>query len=90
MFLTFLSEEESFWLLVIVMNEEPYKLRELFGEDMAGTHEVLYIAEKLLQQFLPKLSQHMEAESIHISMFVTQWLLTVYTSTFPFDLVSRV
>ncbi|KAL7489795.1 hypothetical protein ACHAW6_015512 [Cyclotella cf. meneghiniana] len=90
MFLTFLSEEEAFWLLVVVMNEEPYKLRELFGEDMAGTHEVLYIAEKLMHQFLPKLSQHMEAENIHISMFVTPWLLTVYTSTFPFELVSKV
>jgi len=90
MFLTFLSEEEAFWLLVVVMNEEPYKLRELFGEDMAGTHEVLYIAEKLIQQFLPKLSAHMEKENIHISMFVTQWLLTIYTSTFPFELVSRV
>lgn len=90
MFLTFLSEEEAFWLLVVVMNEEPYKLRELFGEDMAGTHEVLYIAEKLMGQFLPRLSNHMEQESIHVSMFVTQWLLTVYTSTFPFDLVARV
>jgi len=90
MFLTFLSEEESFWLLVVTMNEEPYKLRELFGEDMAGTHEVLYIAEKLMTQFLPKLSRHLEQESIHVSMFVTQWLLTVYTSTFPFDLVARV
>ena len=90
MFLTFLSEEEAFWLLVVVMNEEPYKLRELFGEDMAGTHEVLYIAEKLLAQFLPKLSRHVEAEGIHVSMFVTQWLLTLYTSTFPFDLVARV
>jgi len=90
MFLTFLTEEESFWLLVVVMNEEPYKLRELFGEDMAGTHEVLYIAEKLLSQFLPKLSKHMEAQGIHVSMFVTQWLMTVYTSTFPFDLVARV
>mmetsp|Transcript_3009 Transcript_3009/g.6562 ORF Transcript_3009/g.6562 Transcript_3009/m.6562 type:complete len:1062 (-) Transcript_3009:140-3325(-) len=90
MFLTFLSEEEAFWLLVVVMNEEPYKLRELFGEDMAGTHEVLYIAEKLLAQFLPKLSKHFEEENIHVSMFVIQWLLTVYTSTFPFDLVARV
>ncbi|KAL9184062.1 hypothetical protein ACHAXT_002148 [Thalassiosira profunda] len=89
-FLTFLSEEEAFWLLVVVMNEEPYKLRDLFGEDMAGTHEVLYIAEKLMAQFLPKLAGHMEAEGIHVSMFVTQWLLTVYTSTFPFDLVARV
>lgn len=90
MFLTFLSEEEAFWLLVVVMNEEPYKLREMFGEDMAGTHEVLYIAEKLLAQFLPNLARQMEEEMIHVSMFVTPWLLTVYTSTFPFDLVVRV
>jgi hypothetical protein len=90
MFLTFLSEEEAFWLLVTVMNEEPYKLRKMFGEDMAGTHEVLYIAEKLLAQFLPKLAMQMEEEMIHVSMFVTPWLLTVYTSTFPFDLVVRV
>ena len=91
MFLTIgLSEEESFWLLVVVMNEEPYSLRELFGEDMSGTHEVLFIAEKLVKQFLPKLYKHMHKEGIHHSMFVTQWLLTVYTSSFPFDLVSRV
>ena len=90
MLLTFLSEEEAFWLLVVVMNEEPYKLREMFGEDMAGTHEVLYIAEKLLAQFLPNLARQMEEEMIHVSMFVTPWLLTVYTSTFPFDLVVRV
>ncbi|KAK1746834.1 TBC domain-containing protein [Skeletonema marinoi] len=40
-FLSFLSEEEAFWLLVVVMNEEPYNLRELFSEDMSGTHEML-------------------------------------------------
>jgi hypothetical protein len=90
MFLMFLSEEESFWLLVVVMNEEPYSLRELFGEDMSGAREVLFIAEKLVKQFLPKLYKHMHKEGIHHSMFVTQWLLTVYTSSFPFDLVSRV
>ncbi|KAL3763418.1 hypothetical protein ACHAWU_001991 [Discostella pseudostelligera] len=90
MFLTFLSEEKAFWLLVVVMNDEPYRLRDLFGEDMSGAHEVLYIAEKLLAQFLPKLAKHLEAESIHVSMFVTPWLLTAYTSTFPFDLVARV
>jgi hypothetical protein len=90
MFLMFLSEEESFWLLVVVMNEEPYSLRELFGENMSGAREVLFIAEKLVKQFLPKLYKHMHKEGIHHSMFVTQWLLTVYTSSFPFDLVSRV
>ena len=39
------------------MNEEPYKIREMFREDMAGTHEVVYIAEKLIEQFLPQIRQ---------------------------------
>lgn len=90
MFLTFLSEEESFWLLVVVMNEDRYMLRALYGEDMSGTHEILYIADKLMKQFVPKLWKHLEVEGIHNSMYVTQWLLTLYTSSFPFDLVSRV
>jgi hypothetical protein len=79
---------EAFWLLVVVMNEEPYKLREIFGEDMAGTHE-LYIAEKLLHIFYP-LSKQLEIETMHVSMIVTPWLMTVYASTFPFKLVVRV
>jgi hypothetical protein len=90
MFLTFLTEEESFWLLVVVMNEEPYKIREMFGEDMAGTHEVLYIAEKLIEQFLPKFAKTLQGEMINVSMIVTPWLMTVYASTFPFELVVRV
>lgn len=91
MFLIFLSsEEEAFWLLVVVMNEEPYKLRELYGEDMSGTKEVLFIADKLMKQFVPKLTKHFDNEGIHNSMFVTQWYMTIFTSTFPFHLVSRV
>lgn len=90
MFLSFLSEEEAFWLLVVVMNEEPYKLRNLFSEDMSGTQEILYIAEKLMKQFFPKLSKHLHREEVRPSMFVTQWLMTLYTSSFPLDFVSRV
>jgi len=83
-------EEQAFWLLATVMNEEPFHCRELFGEGMSGAHQVLYVAEKLIAQFLPKLSKHLEKEGIHITMFATQWLLTLYTSSFPFELVARV
>lgn len=83
-------EEQAFWLLATVMNEEPFHCRELFGEGMSGAHRVLYVAEKLIGQFLPKLSKHLEKEGIHITMFATQWLLTLYTSSFPFELVTRV
>jgi len=90
MFLTLMPEEEAFWLMVSVMNEQPCKMRGLFGEGMKETHLVLYVAEKLIQQFLPKLNKHLEREHVHITMFATQWLLTQYTSSFKFDLVTRV
>ncbi|KAL7551198.1 hypothetical protein ACHAWF_016132 [Thalassiosira exigua] len=113
MFLTFLSEEESFWLLAgefvhllgsfnahnlvcliidstAVMKEEPYAMRDLFVTDMAGVHETLYVSEKLFRKFLPRLMQHFDNQNINIGMFVTQWFMTVFTSTFPFDLVARV
>lgn len=90
MLLTFMPEEESFWTLVVVMNEDPYKLRDLFSREMALTHEALYIADKLFSQFLPNLYEHLEDEQVYIAIFVTQWLMTIFTSTFPFTLVGRV
>lgn len=90
MFLTFMNEEESFWLLVAVMNEEPYDMRVMYSEDMGGVHESLYITERLVQKFMPKLFKHLEREHVDISMIATQWIMTLFSSTFRFDMVSRV
>lgn len=90
MFITYMSEEEAFWMLVAVMNEPPCKMRGLFGEGMSEAHQVLFVAEKLISHYNPKLAAHLEAEGIHITMYATQWLLTLFTSSFPFDLVTRV
>ena len=72
------------------MNDKPCRMRGLFREGMSEAHQVLYVAEKLIAQFNPKLSRHLEKENVHITMFATQWLLTLYTSSFPFDVVTRV
>jgi len=65
-------------------------MRGLFGEGMRETHQVLFVAEKLIHQFLPKLGKHLDKEMIHVTMYATQWLLTQFTSSFKFDLVTRV
>lgn len=71
------------------MQDSPCRMRGMFGEGMRETHQSLYVAEKLIQQFLPKLFKHFEKETIHVTMFATQWVLTQYTSSFRFDLVTR-
>lgn len=73
----------------VVMYDKPCRMRGLFGEGMRETHQVLYVSEKLIHQFLPRLSNHLDRETIHVTMFATQWLLTQYTSSFRFDLVYR-
>lgn len=72
------------------MNDRPCRMRGLFGEDMSETHCILFVAEKLFNKFLPRLSSHFHNEKVHITMFATQWLLTLYSSSFPFELVTRV
>ncbi|KAL7499901.1 hypothetical protein ACHAWT_008035 [Skeletonema menzelii] len=90
MFLTFLPEEESFWLLVAIMNDDPYSMRELFTKDMSGSLETLFVADRLVQKLLPALHQHLNNEGINISMYACQWLMTLFSSNFNFDLVSKV
>lgn len=90
MFLTLMTEEEAFWMLVSVMSDKPCHMRGLFGEGMLQTHKVLFVAEKLIHHYLSRLARHFEKEHVHVTMYATQWLLTQYTSSFKFDLVFRV
>ncbi len=75
---------------IAVMHDKPCEMRGMFGEGMRETHKVLYVAESLMHSLLPKLARHFDRENIHVTMFATQWLLTQYTSSFKFDLVTRV
>lgn len=72
------------------MHEKPCEMRGMFGEGMRETHKVLHVAERLTHHYLPKLAKHFDKENIHVTMYATQWLLTQYTSSFKFDLVTRV
>lgn len=72
------------------MHQKPCEMRGMFGEGMRETHKVLHVAERLIHHHLPKLARHFDRENIHVTMYATQWLLTQYTSSFKFDLVTRV
>eukprot|EP00617_Octactis_speculum_P007906 CAMPEP_0185775408 /NCGR_PEP_ID=MMETSP1174-20130828/81939_1 /TAXON_ID=35687 /ORGANISM="Dictyocha speculum, Strain CCMP1381" /LENGTH=228 /DNA_ID=CAMNT_0028462971 /DNA_START=131 /DNA_END=817 /DNA_ORIENTATION=- len=86
MFLMYMEEERAFWQLVSVMRS----IRGLFMPLMADARQALSTIEDLVRKFLPKISDHFEKKEIHYSMFATHWYLTLFTSSFPFDMVTRV
>lgn len=87
-FLSFgLTEEESFWLLAQVI--ETYLPLDYFSV-LTGVHTDQKVFDCLLKQMLPKVAQHLQRLEVHSHMYVSQWLLTMYSFTFPKEVVLRI
>jgi TBC1 domain family member 10 len=67
-----------------------FQLREMYLPSMAGAQRCLYVYEALGRKYLGKLWAHLEAEGMHPTMYATEWMMTIFTRGFNFDLVTRV
>lgn len=57
---------------------------------LSETQKVLHIFGDLANHYLPKLWEHFTQEGIHQTMFVTEWVMTIFCRGFSFELVTRV
>lgn len=83
-----MTESECFCLLVTLMKE--YELRELFCPEMKGLHLLLHQFDRLLEQKLPLLLNHLIRQGIRSLMYASQWFLTFFSYKFPLDVVLRI
>ncbi|XP_018109111.1 EVI5-like protein isoform X2 [Xenopus laevis] len=83
-----MPEEEAFCVFVRLMQE--YRLRELFKPSMAELGLCIYQLEYMLQDQLPELSQHFRSHSFHTSMYASSWFLTLFLTTFPLPVATRI
>ncbi|XP_069087836.1 EVI5-like protein isoform X1 [Pleurodeles waltl] len=83
-----MPEEEAFCVFVRLMQE--YRLRELFKPTMAELGLCIYQFEYLLQEQLPELNIHFRSQSFHTSMYASSWFLTLFLTTFPLPVATRV
>lgn len=90
MFLIYLDEEDAFYLLLSVMQRPMGPLRDMFQPNFTVAKCRLSTYWTLLKETHPQTWHHLETQGIHPTMFATEWFLTVYTRSFPFDLVTRV
>lgn len=83
-----MTEAECFCLLVTLMKE--YGLRELFCPDMQGLHLLLHQFDRILEQCLPLLYNHLVRQGVRLLMYASQWFLTFFSYKFPLDVVLRI
>ncbi|XP_063200544.1 ecotropic viral integration site 5 protein homolog isoform X2 [Chroicocephalus ridibundus] len=83
-----MPEEEAFCVFVKLMQD--YRLRELFKPSMAELGLCMYQFECMIQEHLPELYVHFQSQSFHTSMYASSWFLTIFLTTFPLPVATRI
>uniref|UniRef100_A0A673H904 Rab-GAP TBC domain-containing protein n=1 Tax=Sinocyclocheilus rhinocerous TaxID=307959 RepID=A0A673H904_9TELE len=83
-----MPEEEAFSVFVKLMQD--YRLRELFKPSMAELGLCMYQFECMIQEQLPELHVHFQAQSFHTSMYASSWFLTIFLTSFPLPVATRI
>ena len=72
------TEAVAFGLLTSLMND--FGCRALFAQGMSGLKCCFFQLSALMQDNLPLLKAHFDAERIDVSMFATSWFLTLFSN----------
>ncbi|XP_069007050.1 ecotropic viral integration site 5 protein homolog isoform X4 [Embiotoca jacksoni] len=83
-----MPEEEAFCVFVKLMQD--YRLRELFKPSMAELGLCMYQFESMIQEHLPELHMHFQAQSFHTSMYASSWFLTIFLTSYPLPVATRI
>jgi hypothetical protein len=89
LFLSYLPEEEAFWLLLAVLQGVKWRLADIFAPGLPLVHRRCFQIHALARRFLPAVFNRLDAYQLHPTMYAAQWVITIYTYTFPFELVAR-
>eukprot|EP01034_Spumella_vulgaris_P027176 gene27176-33862_t len=98
LFLLYMVEEEAFYCFYSVMKGVPashitvpkFPLRNLYLHGLPETHRMLYVFNGLGDQFLDELWGHLSEVGLRPEMYFTNWFMSMFSSGFSFDLVTRV
>jgi len=90
MFLSYMPARDAYWVLTAVMDSPKWNLQSMFCDRTPAVARIWYQFDKLLAKYVPKVSAHFKKEDIHHSMYLTKWIIPLYTRDFHFDFVVRV
>ena len=88
LFLTYMNEESSFWMLYSMMIN--YEMQGFYEKDFPELRKVLYVFLSLLKKFVPKVYFQFKKFNIYPTMYASQWFFTYFANLFNFNIVVRI
>ena len=88
LFLTYMNEESSFWMLHSMMIN--YEMIGFYLKDFPELRKVLYVFLSLLKKFVPNVYLQFKNFNIYPTMYASQWFFTYFASLFDFNIVVRI
>ncbi|KAF7459355.1 TBC domain-containing protein [Cryptosporidium felis] len=86
--LMYMSEEDSFFTLISILDKYKFSGHYLPGLPLLGTH--LEKLRKLFKRRIPNLYTHFRNENIDETMFASQWFMTIFAYSFNLESVARI
>ena len=92
LFLMYMSEEESFWMLHCIARGEKYLLNGLWSPGFPLLFQCFSQYAALLAKHCPKLSAHLlsQEQPIIPELYATHWFMTLFSYNLPFEVVLRI
>lgn len=87
-FLSYETEEKTFWLLENVMKN--YHLRELYYSGFPGLKKNFFVFLKYMKKLLPDIYRKLSRNNIYPLLYACSWYITCFTDTLPFKAVVRI
>ena len=88
LFLTYLNEECSFWMLHSLMKY--YGMEGFFLKGFPELRKTLYVFLSLLKKILPKCFNLLKKFKVYPTMFSSQWFITFYSCVFDCNILVRI
>ena len=87
-FLTYMDEESSFYMLDSLMDK--YKLEGFYLPGFPELKKTFYILLNLEKKFVPKVYELFKKEGMIPSMYASEWIICLFSRNLSFDVLVRI
>ena len=87
-FLSYLDEEKSFWMMENLMKN--FRMQEIYLQGFPGLKKNFFVFLKLIKKILPNIYTQLTNAKLYPAIYASSWYLTCFTNVFSYGMVLRI